>query len=48
MSVTSNALGLSVLAFFWTVLSYLLFVIFEKVHFIAVIMPDFFFELTRI
>jgi len=30
------------LAFIWTILGYLLFVIFEKVHFTAVIMPDFF------
>jgi len=36
-------LGLCVLTFFWTVLGYLLFVIFEKIHFTAVIMPDFFF-----
>jgi len=28
-------------------LGYLLFVIFEKIHFIAVIMPDCFWELTR-
>jgi hypothetical protein len=41
-------LGLYVLAFFWTVLGYLMFVIFGKVNFIAVLMPDFFFELTRI
>jgi hypothetical protein len=36
-------LRLSVLAFFWIVLSYLLFEIFGKVHFTAVIMSDFFF-----
>jgi hypothetical protein len=40
-------LRLSVLAFFWTVLGYLLFVIFEKVHFIAIIMPDFFFGTNK-
>jgi hypothetical protein len=41
--VISTVLGLCVLTFFWTVLGYLLFVIFEKIHFTAVIMPDFFF-----
>jgi hypothetical protein len=40
--VISVVLGLSVLAFFWTVFGYLLFVIFGKVHFTAVIMADFF------
>jgi hypothetical protein len=35
-------LGLFVLAFFWTVLGYLLFLIFGKVHFSSVIMPNFF------
>jgi hypothetical protein len=45
--VISAMMGLSILAFFWTVLGYLLVVIFGKVHFTTVIMLDFFFELTR-
>jgi hypothetical protein len=36
-------LGLSVLVFFWSVLGYLLFVIFGKIQFTAVIISDFFF-----
>jgi hypothetical protein len=40
--VISVVLGLYVLAFSWIVLSYLLFVIFGKVHFTAVIMSIFF------
>jgi len=40
--VISTVLGLSFLAFFWTVLGYLLVLIFGKVNFTHIIMPDFF------
>jgi hypothetical protein len=44
----SAVFGLYLLAFFWTVLDNLLVVIFGKVHFIAVIMHNFFWELTGV
>lgn len=40
-------LGLSVLAFFWSVLGYLLFVIFGKIQFTAIIILEFFFGTNK-